>query len=106
MGQFGLFVRFTLKEGGATGFDALVRETTAAIQAKEPGTLIYACHKVEEAPDQRVFFELYADRAAFEEHERQPHTQHFLAERTKYVAHTAVDRLSPYAGKIPMGDKQ
>ncbi|MFF4405859.1 putative quinol monooxygenase [Streptomyces sp. NPDC001404] len=106
MGQFGLFVRFTLKEGGATGFDALVRETTAAIRANEPGTLIYACHEVEGAPDQRVFFELYADRAAFEEHERQPHTKHFLAERTKFVTATEVDRLSPYAGKIPAGVEQ
>ncbi|WP_219092346.1 putative quinol monooxygenase [Streptomyces sp. JJ38] len=101
MSNFGLFVRFTLKEGAGEGFDALVRETAAGIKAKEPGTLVYSCHAVEDAPDQRVFYELYADREAFEEHERQEHTQRFLREREKYVARTDVDFLSPYAGKYP-----
>ncbi|MFI8179568.1 putative quinol monooxygenase [Actinacidiphila glaucinigra] len=101
MSNFALFVRFTLKEGEAEGFDALVRETTAAIRAKEPGTLVYACHEVEGTPGQRIFFELYADRAAFDEHERQAHTKHFLSERDKYVANTEVDFMAPYAGKYP-----
>ncbi|MFI9309058.1 putative quinol monooxygenase [Streptomyces triculaminicus] len=101
MGNFGLFVRFTLKEGTAADFDALVRETAEAIRAKEPGTLIYVCHEVDGAPSERVFYELYADHDAFEEHERQPHTRHFLSERTKYVTKTQVDRLSPYAGNNP-----
>ncbi|QPP08340.1 antibiotic biosynthesis monooxygenase [Streptomyces bathyalis] len=101
MSNFGLFVRFTLRDGAAEGFDALVRETTAAIQQKEPGTLVYACHEVDGAPEQRIFFELYADYAAFEEHERQPHTRRFLEERDRYVANTDVDRLAPYAGKYP-----
>lgn len=101
MGNFGLFVRFTLKDGAGEDFDALVQETTAAIREKEPGTLVYACHEVAGAPDQRIFFELYADRAAFEEHERQPHTRRFLDERDRYVANTEVDRMTPYAGKYP-----
>ncbi|GAB2821387.1 hypothetical protein GCM10027073_60490 [Streptomyces chlorus] len=103
MSNFGLFVRFTLKDGAAEGFDALVRETTAGIKTKEPGTLVYACHTVEGEPNQRIFFELYADHAAFEEHERQEHTRHFLSERDKYVAKTEVDRMTPYTGKYPTG---
>ncbi|MDH2393138.1 antibiotic biosynthesis monooxygenase [Streptomyces sp. HNM0663] len=101
MGNFALSVRFTLREGASAGFDALVEQTTAAIRVHEPRTLVYACHSVEGAPNQRIFFELYADHDAFEEHERQPHTRHFLKERTKYVAATEVDRLTPYAGKYP-----
>ncbi|UQI48460.1 antibiotic biosynthesis monooxygenase [Streptomyces sp. HU2014] len=101
MNNFGLFVRFTLKDGTGADFDALVERTTAAIRQHEPRTLLYACHSVEGEPDQRIFFELYADHEAFEEHERQPHTRHFLAERTKYVTVTKVDRLTPYAGKYP-----
>lgn len=101
MNQFGLFVRFTLRDGAGEAFDALMEETTAGIRAHEPGTLVYACHKVEGAPNERVFFEIYADHDAFEEHERQPHTRHFLAERAKYVEKTEVDRLQPYAGKYP-----
>ena len=103
MANFGLFVRFTLRDGAGDEFDALMRETTAGIRAHEPGTLVYACHEVAGAPNERIFFELYADHDAFEEHERQPHTRHFLAERSKYVEKTEVDRLQPYAGKYPTG---
>ncbi|WP_055612817.1 putative quinol monooxygenase [Streptomyces phaeochromogenes] len=103
MGNFALFVRFTLREGMGDAFDTLVKETEAGIRANEPGTLVYACHKVEGAPDERIFFEIYADRAAFDEHERQPHTVRFLSERTRYVEKTDVDWLEPYAGKYPHG---
>jgi quinol monooxygenase YgiN len=103
MANFALFVRFTLRQGMGDAFDALVKDTEAGIRAHEPGTLVYACHTVEGDPDQRIFFEIYADQAAFEEHERQPHTQRFLSERTKYVEKTDVDRLEPYAGKYPHG---
>jgi quinol monooxygenase YgiN len=106
MANYGLFVRFTLREGADEAFDALIRETAEGIRAHEPGTLVYACHEVEGAPNERIFFELYADRAAFEEHERQPHTRHFLAERSKYVEKTEVDRLQPYAGKYPTGTEK
>ncbi|MFJ2965006.1 putative quinol monooxygenase [Streptomyces collinus] len=103
MTHYGLFVRFTLRNGAGEAFDALVEQTTTGIQAHEPGTLIYSCHHVEDAPNERIFYELYADRAAFEEHERQPHTRHFLTERSKYVEKTEVDRLQSYAGKYPTG---
>jgi quinol monooxygenase YgiN len=101
MANYGLFVRFTLRDGAGEAFDALMQETTAGIRAHEPGTLVYACHEVEGAPSERIFFEIYADHDAFEEHERQPHTRHFLSERDKYVEKTEVDRLQPYAGKYP-----
>ncbi|WP_309056210.1 antibiotic biosynthesis monooxygenase [Streptomyces sp.] len=83
---FGLVVRFHLRDAeAATAFDALVEETLKGIQAHEPGTLAYVVHAVEDEPNTRLFYELYADREAFEQHEQQPHTRHFLAERQKYV---------------------
>ncbi|MFF5107385.1 putative quinol monooxygenase [Streptomyces sp. NPDC000134] len=103
MSNYGLFVRFTLREGAGDAFDALVQETTAGIRAHEPGTLLYVCQEVEGTPNERIFYELYADRAAFEEHERQTHTRRFLSERDKYVTKTEVDFLQPYAGKYPTG---
>ncbi|MER6469343.1 putative quinol monooxygenase [Streptomyces collinus] len=101
MASFALYVRFTLRDGMGDAFDALVKETEAGIRAQEPGTLVYACQTVEGAPNERIFFEIYADRAAFEEHERQPHTLRFLSERTQYIEKTEVDFLKPYAGKYP-----
>ncbi|MFI9081757.1 putative quinol monooxygenase [Streptomyces sioyaensis] len=103
MANLGLVVRFTLREGAGEAFDALVRETAAGIRAHEPGTLVYVCHEVEGAPNQRIFFELYADRDALEEHQRQPHTRHFLTENTKYVEKVEKDHVQPYAGKYPTG---
>ncbi|MCK8680214.1 putative quinol monooxygenase [Streptomyces lichenis] len=88
---FGLVVRFTLRdEEAAEGFDVLVAKTLEGIQAHEPGTLAYVVHTVEGEPTTRLFYELYADRAAFEQHEQQEHTRHFLAEREKYVARVDV----------------
>lgn len=98
-GQFGLSVRFTLKAGAAEAFDALVAETLAGIRTSEPGTLIYVNHLVEGEPDQRIFYELYRDRAAFDEHERQPHTRRFLAGREALVDHVEVDWLTAVDGK-------
>jgi quinol monooxygenase YgiN len=83
---FGLVVRFDLKEGSEAEFDALTRETVAGIRKEEPGTLIYTCHAVEGRANVRVFYELYRDRAAFEEHERQEPVRRFLQEREQYLA--------------------
>jgi quinol monooxygenase YgiN len=82
---FALVVRFTVQPGAENDFDELVTTTTAAIREREPGTLVYACHTVTNAPRQRMFYELYRDRAAREE----------LLEATE------VDFLSLADGKTP-----
>ncbi|MFD6950348.1 antibiotic biosynthesis monooxygenase [Nocardiopsis sp. TSRI0078] len=92
--MFGLSVRFTLKdEAAADGFDALVAETLPHIRQSEPGTLVYAVHTVEDKPLERIFYELYADRAAFEAHEEQPHVKRFLDARGAFLASADVDFL-------------
>jgi quinol monooxygenase YgiN len=71
--MFGLSVRFTCKDPeSAEGFDKLVAETVAQIKTNEPGTLVYAVHTVEGKPLERIFYELYRDRGAFDAHEEQP----------------------------------
>src|SRR5215469_2402352 len=98
--MFGLSVRFTCKDAdSAAGFDELVAETVAQIREREPGTLVYAVHAVEGKPLQRVFYELYRDRAAFDAHEEQPHTRRMLAERGQFLAATEVDFLTLLTGK-------
>lgn len=84
--MYGLVVRFTLTENGASGFDQLVKELVPSIQRGEPGTIVYATHTVEGQPNLRIFYELYRDREAFDEHERQDHTRRFLAEREQFLA--------------------
>jgi quinol monooxygenase YgiN len=99
---FALVVRFTMHPETVAAFDALVADTAAGIREREPGTLIYACHRVQGQPRQRIFYELYRNRAAFEAHEAQPHTRRFLAEREPMLESTEVDFLSGPEGKVPV----
>jgi quinol monooxygenase YgiN len=97
---FGLVVRFNLKAGTGEAFDALTRDVVAVIKQAEPGTLIYACHAVEGDADARIFYELYRDRAAFEEHERQEHVHRFHQKKEQYLAsEPRVEFLSLHVGK-------
>ena len=99
---FGLVVRFELHDTkAATAFDELVARTAVGIKAHEPGTLVYVVHSVPDEPNVRVFYELYADRAAFEAHEEQPHTKHFLTEREQYISTFDVTFLEALGGKGP-----
>ncbi|MDI5979608.1 putative quinol monooxygenase [Amycolatopsis magusensis] len=98
--MFALVVRFYLRdEQAAEGFDRLVEETAPLIRDAEPGTLIYAVHKVKDAPLSRVFYELYASREAFDQHESNEHTKRFLAEREQYLTGVRVEFLDPPTGK-------
>ena len=85
--MFGLVVRFDLEDGADEEFDALVAETVRLIEQREPGTLIYTCHAVQDA-SARIFYELYRDRSAFDAHEQQSHVRRFLTERGQYMAAT------------------
>lgn len=98
--MFALVVRFNLDDADkAAEFDSLVAETVAAIREHEPGTLVYATHTVTDEPLARVFYEVYRDREAFDEHERQPHTVRFLNQREKYISSFRVEFLTPAVTK-------
>ncbi|WP_031069261.1 putative quinol monooxygenase [Streptomyces sp. NRRL WC-3742] len=97
---FGLVVRFVARDAAsAQAFDALAAETLQGIRTAEPGTLLYVNHAVPDEPHVRVFYELYADREAFDEHERQPHVRRFLAERGQYLESFEVTFLEEISGK-------
>jgi quinol monooxygenase YgiN len=101
MQVFALVVRFDLKPGAGEAFDQLVGETVAHIQEQEPGTVMYACHKVEGEPLARVFYELYEDRVAFEAHEAQDHVRRFLTEREQLLVGTRVEFLDLPTALVP-----
>jgi len=82
---FGLVVRFSLRPGGDGAFNRLVAETVSLIEEREPGTLVYLVHQIEDDPEGRVFYELYRDHAAFDEHNAQEHVRRFLAEHEQYL---------------------
>ncbi|MCX0247955.1 antibiotic biosynthesis monooxygenase [Streptomyces drozdowiczii] len=92
-GGFALMVRFALRDSGAAqGFDELVEQAARGIR-REPGTVIYTVHAPVNEPLVRIFYELYADRAAFQAHEEAAHTKQFLAAREQYLVSTEVTFL-------------
>jgi quinol monooxygenase YgiN len=98
--MFGLVVRFDLKDGSGEVFDALTNEVVAAIRDAEPGTLVYACHAVEGDAEARVFYELYRDKEAFQEHEHQEHVRRFHEKKAQYLSgEPRVEFLSLQLGK-------
>ncbi|HUE15758.1 MAG TPA: antibiotic biosynthesis monooxygenase [Planctomycetaceae bacterium] len=54
------------------GLQAL-RDLCTAVEAKEPGVLIYLCHRSAKKRDELIFFEVYRDEAALAAHTKTPH---------------------------------
>ncbi len=100
---FALVVRFTVRPGSEGAFDRLTEETASGIREREYDTLIYACHRVEDQPRQRIFYELYRNRAAFARHEEHEHVRRFLEQRAPLLESTEVDFLTLQDGKTPPG---
>jgi quinol monooxygenase YgiN len=85
--RVGLVVRFDLVDDeSAARFDELTEEAVAQITAKEPGTLTYVTHEIRGAPLSRLFYEVYADEAAFQAHEQAEHVIDFHARKAPLLA--------------------
>lgn len=90
---YGLIAIFTLVDGAHGAFDRLTERTVREVRENEPGTLQYSCHTVANMPQQRIFYELYRDRQAYDEHQQQPHVRRFSSEHRPYVLATNVIEL-------------
>ena len=68
---------------------------------------MYVIHLVPNAPLQRIFYEIYRDRTAFDSHESQPYMQRFVADRRTCVLATNVIELRlKYAKVAPLPGPQ
>jgi|ERR1700722_8771090 quinol monooxygenase YgiN len=102
--MFALMVRFHCRDGAAvSGFDKLVAATVEKIREYEPGTLDYTVHRVDGKPLERIFYELYRDRGAFDAHEAQEYVKEFLEARNEFITSFEVDFLDPVVGKRTLG---
>ncbi|MGH3646173.1 MAG: putative quinol monooxygenase [Micromonosporaceae bacterium] len=98
--MFALVVRFDCRdEEAAQEFDALTAEAVRRITEREPGTLIYATHRIEDEPLVRVFYEVYSDRAAFQAHEEAEHVKEFHAKKNPLLVSHRVEFLAPGSAK-------
>lgn len=104
---YGRLLIFTLLDDKAADFDRLAERTAEEVRTGEPDTLVYVIHLVPNAPLQRIFYEIYRDRAAFDSHESKLYMQRFVAERRSCVLATNVIELRlKYAKVAPLPSPQ
>ena len=101
---YGRLSIYTLHEGKTREFDRLAERAAEGVRTAEPDTLVYVIHVVPKAPQQRIIYEIYRDRAAFMSHERQPHIRQFTADRGPCVLATnIIDLRLKYAKVAALG---
>jgi len=75
--------RLRAANGKADALAAMLVEQAAVVRAAEPGCLVYRPHRSTRDPDVFVFYETYADEAAFEVHRTAPHLAAFRERRDR-----------------------
>jgi quinol monooxygenase YgiN len=70
------------------------------VRTQEPDTLVFIVHAVPSAPMQRILYEVYRDRSAYEEHKRQPYVIAFEADRRPLVLATNIIELGLQQAKV------
>jgi quinol monooxygenase YgiN len=97
---YGQIAIYTLLEAGAAEFDRLAGHVLEEVAVGEPDTLVYVVHGVPSAPLQRILYQVYRDRAAYDEHLRQPCVADFDARLRPLVLATNVIELGVRQAKV------
>ena len=67
-----------IKADKTAAFEDEAKKMIAHVQENEPGTQTYVCHRSTADPTVYVFYEVYADQAAFATHGGSPAMQAFF----------------------------
>jgi quinol monooxygenase YgiN len=97
---FGQIAIYTLLEDRVDDFDRLTQQMVTEVRAQEPDTLVYIVHAVPSAPMQRILYEVYRDRGAYEAHKRRPYVIAFEADRRPFVLATNIIELGLQQAKV------
>jgi len=97
---YGQIAIYTLLDAGAAEFDRLADHVLGEVAVGEPDTLVYVVHGVPSAPLQRILYQVYRDRAAYDEHLRQPYMADFDARLRPLVLATNVIELGVRQAKV------
>jgi len=97
---FGQIAIYTLVEDRTSDFDRLSERVVEQVRADEPDTLVFIVHAVPSAPMQRILYEVYRDRAAYDWHRRQSYIAKFEADRRPFVLATNVIELGLQQAKV------
>jgi (4S)-4-hydroxy-5-phosphonooxypentane-2,3-dione isomerase len=83
---FVVVVDLEIVESAVEPFMALLRDNAAASLASEPGCRQFDVCVDPEAPASVLLYEVYDDRAAFDDHLKQPHFTAFDADAAPFIA--------------------
>jgi quinol monooxygenase YgiN len=97
---FGQIEIYTLLEDRVDEFDQLADRLVQQVRSREPDTLVFIVHAVPSAPMQRILYEVYRDRLAYDRHTQQPYVREFDADRRPYVLATNVIELGLQQAKV------
>jgi quinol monooxygenase YgiN len=91
-------------DSAAAEFDSLVADVFRHATKDEPGTLVFADHRVAGQPLARVFYEVYRDQEAADTHLRARALQRLLADQERLVSGFHIDSLTIQLAKgLPTG---
>lgn len=97
---FGQITIYTLMEERIDEFDRLTERIVEMVRQREPDTLVFIAHAVPSAPTQRILYQVYRSRGAYERHLVQPYVQQFDLDRRAYVLATNVVELGLQQVKV------
>jgi quinol monooxygenase YgiN len=98
--MFGQIAIYTVLEDRVAEFDQLTEAVVEKVRSREPDTLVFIVHAVPSAPMQRILYEVYRDRAAYQRHTQQSYVRQFEADRRPYVLATNVIELGLQQAKV------
>lgn len=93
MARFTVLVRFRIADGSMASFLPLMIENAEASRRDEPGCERFDVLQPEGETDCILLYEIYRDRAAFDEHCASPHFKRFDAATRPLVAEKQVTVL-------------
>jgi quinol monooxygenase YgiN len=97
---FGQITIYTLVDDRVEAFDRITERVVEQVRRREPDTLVFIMHAVPSAPTQRILYQVYRSRAAYQRHLAQPHVQQFDLDRRPYVLATNVVELGLQQAKV------
>ncbi|MEO7761157.1 MAG: putative quinol monooxygenase [Casimicrobiaceae bacterium] len=76
-----IIARMRAAAGKGEALAAMLTEQAGVVLAAEPGCLVYRVHRSEKDPQLFLWYETFADDAAFETHRNAPHLAAFRQRR-------------------------
>ncbi|GBF58172.1 putative monooxygenase YcnE [Candidatus Phycosocius bacilliformis] len=84
--MIGICAQFTIQDGKAAEFEAMLTEFVTTVKAKEPGATVYQLCKNAKAENEYFMLELYADQAALDAHGKTDHMAALVAKIGQFLA--------------------